>query len=177
MNGENGNGNDYRLQKNTTVQGDATGQYAAVTDGAAVAPRDGDNTYYAQFGNINVGTLPVQGGQVNQTGTSYAGSFGMAWHSVELRVDADGGTGGAASMLWYIDGLRIGTLDAGANGSFGAAGKVTLGYYDPTANASDAAQYSFGLIDNLTIDAVPEPATAALSLFGLALLAGFRRRA
>lgn len=176
VNGENGNGNDYRLQKDTVVQDVASGQYAAVTDGNGDLPRDGDNDYYApvQPLGVIVDNLPVQGGQGNQTGTSFVGSFGMDWHEVELIVDADGGTGGAASMQWLVDGLLIGTLDAGANGSFSANGRATLGYYDPTANASDAPQYSFALIDNLTV--VPEPASFILLAIAFAGLSMWRRR-
>lgn len=175
VNGDNGNGVDYRLYKDTFLQGVATAQYAA---GTATDARDGDNAYYSSLGSVNVGSLPVQGasngGPAQQTGTTYAGSFGMAWHRVKLEVDADGGTGGAASMKWTVDNLLIGTLDAGANGTFPASGKVTVGYSDPTSNASDLPTHSFALFDNLQV--VPEPASAMLGVLGLGLIACLRRR-
>ena len=175
VNGENGSGVDYRLYKDGNLQGVATAQYAA---GIAANARNGENGYYDQFGSIDVSNLPVQGanngGPAQQNGTSDKGSFGMAWHKVTISVDADGGTGGAAAVSWWIDNLKIGTLDAGANGAFSASGSVAFSYSDPTANASDLPTHSFVLIDNLQI--VPEPATLALSTFGLLMMAGIRRR-
>jgi len=175
VNGENGSGIDYRLYKDATLQGVATAQYAA---GTAANARNGLNGYYDSLGSVDVSNFPAQGanngGPPQQTGTSFAGSFGMEWHVVELVVDADGGSAGAASVQWIIDGLLIGTLDAGANGAFTSNGRVTLGYSDPTANGSDNPPLSFALIDNLSITAVPEP--QALALGGLALLALAARR-
>jgi hypothetical protein len=175
VNGENGSGIDYRLYKDAGLQGVATSQYAA---GTAANARNGLNGYYDQLGGIDVSNMPVQGvnngGPAQQNGTSFFGSFGMDWHEVELAVDADGGTGGAASMTWTIDGLLIGTLDAGANGAFNAAGRIALGYSDPTANGSDNPPLTFGLIDNLTV--VPEPASLILSAFALCALALRRHR-
>lgn len=173
VNGENGSGIDYRLYKDAALQGVATAQYAA---GTAANARNGLNGYYDSLGSINVSALPVQGadngGPAQQNGTSSAGSFGMDWHEVELRVNPTGGTGGAATVTWIIDGLTIGTLDAGANGAFSAAGSVALGYSDPTANASDLPAYSFALFDNLSI-VVPEPSVLAFASAGLI---GVRRR-
>jgi PEP-CTERM motif-containing protein len=175
VNGENGSGIDYRLYKDSTLQGVATGQYAAGTGANA---RNGLNGYYDQFGNVNVSNFPVQGanngGPAQQNGTSFKGAFGMQWHRVTLAVDADGGTGGAASVKWFIDNLPIGTLDAGANGAFTSNGSVAFSYSDPTSNGSDNPPLSFVLIDNFQI--VPEPTTCALGVIGIALLCGWGRR-
>ncbi len=172
VNGENGSGIDYRLYKGSTLQAPAGGEYAA---GTAAGARNGLDPYYSQFGNVNVSNMPVQGanngGPAQQNGTSFAGSFGMAWHQVQLIVDDNGGTGGAPAMQWSIDGLRIGT----ENGGFISNGKLTFGYSDPTANGSDNPPLSFALFDNITVDSIPEPATALM----LPLLAGLslaRRR-
>ena len=178
VNGENGSGIDYRFYKAATLQGVATNQYAAGTHATA---RNGLDAYYSSLGSVDVSNMPVQGanngGPAQQNGTSFAGAFGMEWHEVELIVDADGGTGGAASMKWFVDGLLIGTLDAGANGAFPASGSVTLGYSDPTSNGSDLPTHSFALIDNLEIDLIPEPAAVITLLVpaGMAI-AGRRRR-
>lgn len=177
VNGENGSGTDYRFYKDAALQGVATTQYAA---GTAANARNGLNGYYDSLGSVNVSNLPVQGvnngGPAQQNGTSFAGSFGMAWHVVQLVVDADGGTGGAASMKWYIDNLLIGTLNAGADGSFSAAGRVALGYSDPTTNLSDNPPLSFALIDNLTVTTIPEPSTIGLGMLALTSMLAVRRR-
>lgn len=182
VNGDNGNGVDYRLMKDSALQGTDTGQYAAPDnpDIAGDQIRNGEqNPYYHQWGGVDVSNFPVQGANVggfpSQSGTSYLGGFGMEWHEVELIVIADGGTGGAPAMSWFIDGLRIGTLDAGITEAFSANGRVTLGYSDPSNNNAANPSLSFALIDNLEITAIPEPSTIAL-LCSVALLGVTRRR-
>jgi len=79
-------------------------------------------------------------------------------------------------VQWLVDGLRIGTLDAGANGAFAPNGRVTLGYSDPSSNNSDNPPLSFALIDNMRVDAVPEPTTFALLVPAALTLVARRRR-
>jgi hypothetical protein len=183
VNGDNGNGVDYRLMKDSALQGTDTGQYAAPDnpDVAGDQIRNGEqNPYYHQWGGVDVSNFPVQGannvgGFPSQDGTSYLGSFGMEWHEVELVVVANGGTGGAPAMSWFIDGLRIGTLDAGNGTPFAAVGRITLGYSDPSNNIAENPSLSFALIDNLEITAIPEPTTLVL-VFSMALMGITRRR-
>lgn len=177
MDGEGGSGVDYRMYKGITLQDPASLQYAAGSHATARAATD---PYYvnAGFGSIDTGNLPVQGanngGPAQQNGTTLGGSFGFEWHEVELRVNATGGTGGAAAVAWYIDGFLIGTLDAGIGAAFPTTGSVTIGYADPFASISDNTALSFGLIDNLVI--IPEPSTYALGLLGLGAFYFTRRR-
>ena len=173
--GEGGSGIDYRLYKGVTLQDPASLQYAA---GSQSTARNATDPYYAAFGGIDVATLPVQGanngGPAQQNGTTLTGSFGFAWHEVELLVNATGGTGGASAVTWFIDGVRIGTLDAGIGTTFPSDGSVTLGYADTFTSVSDNATLSFGLIDNLTV--VPEPSTYALGALGFGAFCYLRRR-
>jgi hypothetical protein len=178
VNGENGSGIDYRLYKNASLQGVATAQYAA---GTASNARNGENGYYDQFGSYDIANYPVQGanngGPAQQTGISDHGSFGMHWHEVTLYVAASGGTGGAASVTWFADGLKLGTLDAGNGTLFNAIGAVTLSYSDPTTNQSDLPTHSFALIDNLSVESgVPEPATIGLIVPAGMMFIARRRR-
>jgi len=174
VDGEGQSGIDYRLFRNAgALEGVAGGSYAAGTQSTA---RSAADPYYLPLNptGINVSNLPVQGanngGPAQQNGTTAPGTFGFAWHEVELLVDPTGGTGGTAKFTWTIDGLRIGTLDAGAGAAFPTNGSVTIGYMDPFSSFSDNATLSFGLVDNLTV-VVPEPGTLALgclmSLVGL----------
>lgn len=179
VDGDNGNGADYRFYKGTTQQAPASNQFAA---GNAANARNGEtNPYYAGLGNVYVPDLPVQGGVGNQDGDpdedgypfgyTMPGAFGMKWQRVTLKVDVDGGTLGGPKVEWYISGKLIGTFQDG----FTSDGRVTLGYVDYTSNFADAPQYNFALIDNLQV--VPEPSSVALaSLTALGLLAARRRR-
>lgn len=187
VDGEGGSGIDYRLYKGATLQAPSSGQYAAGTVDSPTASnsRNANDPYYAQFGGVDVAALPVQGANnvpnpgshAQQTGISRVGTFGFEWHEIELLVDPTGGTGGAATMTWLIDGLKIGALDAGIGASFATNGSVTLGYYDPFAGVSDNAALSFVVIDNLVVTQIPEPTTLALlGMTGVALVAASRRR-
>ncbi len=150
--GEGGSSRDYRGYKDSGEQFAASGQYAAGTTSAA---QNNWDPLYAGFGSIDVGNLPVQGanvgGPTQQTGTSNVGSVGFAWHEVTIFVDADGGTGGATSVNWAIDGITVATLDAGIGSAFVSDGHVTIGYMDIFTSISDNPMLSFGLIDNLRV--------------------------
>jgi hypothetical protein len=174
VNGEGGSGIDYRMYRNTTLMAPESTWYAA---GSHSTARNANDPYYAQFGNIDVGNLPVQGanngGPAQQTGVVKQGAFGFAWHEVMLEVNPTGGTNGAASIKWYIDNLLIGTFDAGPV-SFPTNGRAMIGYWDPFASVSDNPMLSFGLIDNLQV--VPEPSSMLLLGGGLALLLKRRKK-
>lgn len=164
VSGEGGSTRDYRMYKGSAEQFAASTQFRA--------GQNNSDAYYAAFGGVDVGALPVQGGDGMQTGVSNVGSFGFAWHEVELLVDPAGG----GKMMWIIDGLEIGELDSSIGAAFNTNGRVTIGYADIFSSVSDAPQYSFGLVDNLSVTAVPEPSCLALmGTFGLAAC-GWRRR-
>lgn len=179
VDGEGQSGIDYRLFRNAGVlEGVAGGSYAAGTQASA---RSAADPYYLPLNpvGIDVSNLPVQGanngGPAQQNGTTQPGTFGFAWHQVELDVDPTGGTGGTSKFTWTINGLKIGTLDAGAGAAFPTNGSVTIGYFDPFASFSDNVLLSFGLIDNLTV-VVPEPSVVALLLTAAIGLTAARRR-
>ena len=146
--GEGGSSRDYRLYKDGAEQFPASGQYNA---GTASGANNASDPYYAQFGGIDVGALPQGALFAQQNGVTGAGVFGFAWREVEMRVIADGGTAGATSVSWWLDGLQIATLDAGIGSSFVTDGSVTIGYADSFTSLSDNPALSFGLVDNLRI--------------------------
>lgn len=146
--GEGGSSRDYRLYKDGSEQFPASGQYNA---GTASSANNASDPYYAQFGGVDVGALPQGSLFAQQNGVSGGGSFGFAWRECEMRVVSDGGTAGATSVSWWVDGLQLATLDAGIGSSFLTDGFVTLGYADSFTSLSDNSAVSFGLIDNLRI--------------------------
>ncbi len=154
--GEGGSSRDYRGYKDGSEQFAESGQFFAGSSSAGGGAHNASDPYYAQFGSIDVGALPVQGaaaagGFPQQTGISQPGSFGFEWHEVEIVIDVDGGTGGAPLVTWSVDGLAIAALDAGIGAPFASDGSVTVGYMDIFSSISDNAALSFGLIDNLRI--------------------------
>jgi hypothetical protein len=180
-----GSSREYRMYKSAGEQFAESGQFAAGSSSAPGGAHNASDPYYAGFGDVDVASLPVQGvnngGPAQQDGRTQTGSFGMEWHEITLIVDADGGTGGAASMEWLIDGLSIGTLDAGIGSAFDTDGSVTIGYMGVFSSVSDNAFLSFGLVDNLrvvpdNVDVVPEPSALLLLGLGALGLAAFRLR-
>lgn len=183
VSGEGGSGIDYRLYKGTVLQAPSSGQYDAGTVDSPTASnsRNANNVYYSQFGNVDVSNLPVQGanngGPAQQNGETKPGSIAFEWHEVLLEVDPTGGTNGSPAVSWSIDGLSIGTFDAGVTTSFSPNGRVTLGYYDPFSGRSDNVNLSFAVIDNLQVlPPVPEPSAMVLCLIAAAGWIGTRRR-
>ncbi len=170
--GDGGASVDYRAYSPNTTSGyvEASGVFAAGT-GAGV--RNGSNAYYASLGGE---TAPQD--QIDlysqQTGTTSVGSFGMAWHQVDIKYENSIAT-------FSIDGLLIATVDATTAGTLGG-NNILLNYYDTNSSQSsdpNAAALLFGLFDNVTVTAVPEPeeyaAAAAAALVGFAVWRRSRR--
>jgi hypothetical protein len=55
-------------------------------------------------------------------------------------------------------------------------GRITVGHTDPTSNQSDNPPLSFAVIDNLRIEAVPEPATSSLAFIASFAILRSRKR-
>jgi len=47
-------------------------------------------------------------------------------------------------------------------------GNISVDYFDPFSSVSDNAALSFGIVDNVRVEVVPEPGTIALGVLGLA---------
>lgn len=77
-------------------------------------------------------------------------------------------------MTWSIDGLPIARLTGTDNG-VSLEGNLSIGYMDPFASVSDNAALSFGLVDNLRVEVIPEPSTWALGVLGFAWMLARRR--
>jgi hypothetical protein len=154
VDGEGQSSIDYRAFRGTALEGSASPVYAAPNLG--IEPRNADNTYYHTA--FPGGQTAPQLQQMNypaQTGALKAGTVGFAWRDVAImKLGTD--------VTWSIDGLTIATVP-----NFTAGGdNIFVGYWDVFASVSDNPDTSFGLIDNLRVETVPEPAAAAAVLAG-----------
>jgi hypothetical protein len=154
---------DYRFFLSGTLQTPPTGVYIA---GNTADSNSSVNPYYASFfpgeapPQLQQETYPGQ-----QIGNVKDGSVGFKWRSVEI-------TKLGTEVTWSIDGLKIATT---LNGLI-AGDNIFIGYWDPFASISDNPLVTFGLIDNLRVETIPEPGTAGLALLGAATLLQTRRR-
>lgn len=166
--GDGGTASDYRLYTNVGAPlAPATGAYAA---GSQSTAQNNSDPYYAANGfGGETATAEQLALFPQQSGTTAAGTQGMAWHVWEITRIGD-------TVTWTIDGVLIGTVDV-ANEPFGGD-NIFFGQFDINATSStdaNARSLLFGLVDNIVVsDVIPEPgAMGLLALGGLGLL---RRR-
>ena len=164
---EGGSGVDYRVYPAANAAAVDTGFYAAGTHAGANNQTD---PYYASFGGVSapaeqVALFP------QQTGQTSAGSQGWAWREHVIVKTAD-------QITWDIDGIRIATVPT--TGITLGGDNFLLGQSDINASSStdpNDRDLLFGLFDNVTVSAVPEPSTMAVfSIGALALVMRRRRR-
>lgn len=160
-----GTANDYRAY---TAPGapsaDTSGVYAA---GSVSGSTNNTNTYYSNFGS-RTAPAPQLTLFPQQSGSTAAGTQGMAWHVWEITKSGN-------LVTWEIDDKLIASLDV-SSVAFGGS-DIFLGQFDINATSStdvNARNLLFGLIDNVTVTTIPEPGTGLLLLSGLAL--ALRRR-
>ncbi len=166
VDGEGGSSTDYRAYLNGAALNDASGVYAA--GGTGTFPQEANNAYYHTAFPGGQGAPQSQiDAHPQQTGGLNPGTVGLAWRQVEVVKDGN-------TVQWSIDGLPIATV---TDSSLAAGGQVGIGYWDVFSSVSDNPALSFGLVDNVRVEAVPEPGTVALLAAGAALLGfGLRRR-
>jgi len=171
--GDGGTAQDYRVYRvggGAPLAPDANpGVYAAgdVGGGAAADSRQASNSYYASLGS-KTAPLAQQILYPNQSGTTAAGTFGMAWHDV--IVDKVGDT-----LTWTVDGLRIAAVPL--NGAVPGGDNIFFGMFDINTNAStDPNNFlNTAIYDNVVVTQIPEPA-AGMLLLGVGGLVALRRR-
>ncbi|MFN0068854.1 MAG: hypothetical protein ACKVYV_14610 [Limisphaerales bacterium] len=165
VSGEGGSVQDYRAYLGGTQFGATSGVYAAGTTGE---PRDAGNAFYtALFPGQQPPPLQQAAG-TNQTGAVQNGAIGFGWRDVAVRKEGP-------SITWSIDGNLIATINTATN-VVQTDGTVAVGYFDPFNSVTDAPQFSFGVVDNVRVNQVPEPGLFALGAVGAGVLLLRRRR-
>jgi hypothetical protein len=169
-----------------TLDGGSASDFRAYSSAANTSYAAGNAVYAAPAGAINNSTLyygtpfpanaTAPAAQLAayplQTGATAAGVTGFQWNKVEI---AKQGT----TATWTVNGTLLATIDL-TTVTLGG-GNILFGDSDTNAGASvDAThpQLLFTLIDNVRVEAVPEPASVMLSALAAigALAAGRRRR-
>jgi MYXO-CTERM domain-containing protein len=171
VDGEGGSSIDYRAYLGISLEGPSSTAYAAPV--GTFGSRDANNPYYQtsfpggqQAPASQQAAFPASANPAeNQEGALKPGTVGFAWRDVVItKVGSD--------VSWSIDGLQVATF---GNATL-AGDNIFVGYWDVFASVSANAAVSFGLVDNLRLDAVPEPSAAALGLIGATGLFATRRR-
>ncbi len=171
--GEGGSGVDYRVYSGAFPDGAGApvspsahpGVYAA---GDTAADQNNSDAYYA---TIFSGQTPPPAQTAlfaQQNGTTAAGTPAFRWNLWQIEKTAD-------EITWSMNGSLIATLPASLFPS-SMGDNIAVGHMDINTGTTDAAgrPLLFGLIDNVTVSEIPEP--ASLAVLGLGGLAMLRRR-
>ncbi|MCX8092307.1 MAG: hypothetical protein N3I86_15460 [Verrucomicrobiae bacterium] len=168
----------------TSADANSGAQFIATGDGGSAADwralKDGfyvtDDTAYA--GGSRDNTAPYYTSFLPSVNGSVAGSPGFQWITWEFNV-----IGNQVSI--YIEKPDLSRLlliqydkTFTGDGSGGATtdGNLSIFYADYSTSIASPPGSTFGLVDNVVVWMIPEPATGSLALGGLGLLWLFRRR-
>ncbi len=171
--GEGGTATDYRAYANVGAPlAETSGVYAA---GNVAGVTNNTHPYYTanNFGSVDPPAAQTALFPATQTGTTNPGTQAFEWHTWTIAKVGN-------IVTWSIRNrngvdVPIATVDATAEPF--AGDNIFLGQFDINNSATslgDGDTLLFGLIDNVSVTAVPEP--SSLLLAGLAVPAWLRLR-
>ena len=166
--GEGGSASDWRAFKSPP-------QFFVASADMNGGTRQGSSPYYANF-LPSVAPPPDQG----QAASGVAGSPGFQWITWVFTAINQGGLNKVRVSIEKPDGSSLSIVKMNCNftgdGSNGCTseGNISLFYADFFSSVSSRPDLTFGVIDNVIVTDVPEP--ASLSLLALGGLAILRRR-
>lgn len=169
----------------TTLDGGSASDYRAYSNNPAglTSYASGNAVYAAPGGAINnsnayyQAAFPSQSAPAaqvtlfpGQTGSTEAGETAFAWRS--WRVERSGN-----SLSYSIDGLLIATVDL-TTVTTAAAQNILIGMGDTNSgfSTSDPNGLNSMIVDNVRVQAVPEPATMAALALGVGAMLRRRRK-
>jgi hypothetical protein len=169
--GDGGIPQDYRAFVNSNTPALPTS--GVYTTNASDAQSNTNAYYSAIFGTHTapsaqaaIATGEVAGDTNIMNGPSQTGSFGFAWHRVDLIRNGN-------VVVWDVDGFRIATTDVSA---VALGTNFALGASDVNGSTTSHPALLFSLIDNVQVsDVIPEPASLGLLAFGAGGLVRRRR--
>lgn len=159
-----GSANDYRAYSSAAPTAYPSGNavYAPATS------NNESNAYYSGFVSQSApaAQLALFPGQ---TGSTNVGEISFAWR--EVIIDVSGGF-----ATWSVDGLQMARVDLSTVTLGG--GNILFGHSDTNAASStdpNDVLLNVTLIDNVSVEAIPEPGSLALVAAALSLSARRRR--
>jgi hypothetical protein len=171
--GEGGSGSDWRAY--SALMPNGAGATLSTTNTPPVYPAGSLNNTATYYTAVFAGQTPPAAQTIlyaSQTGTTAAGTPGFLWNLWEI-------TKTNSSISWKINGTEFATVGSALYPATFGGNNIAFGQSDINAGSStdpNAGALIFGLVDSITVTAVPEPSALALAGVAIAGLAGLARR-
>lgn len=149
---------DFRVYLRGAIQNIPTAANVTFPGGS----QNNNAPYYAIFGNEVAPVAQQAADPVGQAGATGLGNAGFAWR--DMAIVKQGTT-----VRWYMDSLHIATFDTTTNV---LSTNICLLYWDPNNGVSPQPQFSFGVFDNVRVQALESVVTTPPDITSIAIVAG-----
>jgi hypothetical protein len=154
VSGDGGVAADYRVYFRGSLQGTAAANTTYLAGSSANTA-----SYYAIFGGDTAPAAQNAASPTTQTGATGAGNGGFAWRDMVVLKEG-------TEVKWFMDNLHIATYNTTTNQM---STNICLVYFDPAGGVSPFPQFSFGLFDNVRVEALAAstpPVITAIAVVG-----------